>query len=263
MVGPATDPPPEIPAGVFELEYFQYRLGEHLSMFGPTGVGKTTRALRMLAIARQDHPRLRNVALVMKPDKGPAYRKGATGDETVAKLVRELRGKVTRRWPVHRWPWQDEPTFWALWPRHSDDPIADRGITSGKVTGGHAAVFRDAILDCYRAGARAIFADEMFSLDEELHLRDYCDTVWTKGRSMECGMWAATQRPAWVSRNMYSMASHLFLWSENDLDARKRYGEISRVDRSRVLGVLDRLTKHQALYLNPDHPDGPRWAVLT
>jgi hypothetical protein len=89
------------------------------------------------------------------------------------------------------------------------------------------------------------------------------DTIWTKGRSVECGMWGATQRPAYVSRNMYSQASHLFLWTENDLEARKRYGEIARVDRAQVLGILDRLTRHQCLYLNPDHPDGPKWAVLT
>lgn len=263
MVGTVLDPPIEIPTLEFELQYFQYRLGQHVSLFGPTGVGKTTRALRMLAIARADHPIMRSVNLVMKPDKGPSYKKRATGDETVERLTRDLGGRVIRRWPPRLWWWQEEPSFWTLWPKHSDDPLADRGIVKGEIVGGHAALFRDTIMDCYRAGARSIFADEMVSLDAELHLREYVDLVYTKGRSMECGLWGATQRPAWVTRNMYSMASHLFLWSENDLDARKRYGEIARVDRSKVLEVLDRLTKHQCLYLNPDHPTGPKWAVLT
>lgn len=264
MVGLATAPPVELDFDDFALERWFYRLGEHVSAFGPTGVGKTTNLLKLLTIARQDHSRLRSVVLAMKPDKGPTYKKNSTGDETVARLTRELGGRTIRRWPPRLWPWEDEPSFWTLWPRHSSDPLADRGIDKhGDIAGGHAAIFRDAILDSYNAGGRAVFADEAFSLDQELKLREYMNTLWTKGRSMEVGFWAATQRPAYVSRNMYSMASHLFLWSDNDLEARKRYGEIGRIDRTAIMTVLDRLKKHQCLYLNPDHPDGPKWAVLS
>lgn len=252
-VGP--DDPPEIPVDEFVTQWWQYGKGEHVSLFGPTGVGKTTLAFKLMTVARHDHPVLRAVALVMKPDKGPRYKgRNATGDETIQRLTKAYGGRTTRVWPPLSMPWHREPTLWAYWPRHDDDP----DIVSAQ----QSVLFRRCIVGEYRTGASILFADEVMSLNEELRLGDTLNIVWTKGRSMECGLWGATQRPAFVPRNMYSQASHLFLWSENDHEARKRYGEIGRVNPKRITAILDRLTKFQCLYLHTDHPGGPRWAIL-
>lgn len=238
----------------FVTDVWQYEPGQHVSFIGPTGRGKTTLALKLCTVARFDFPHIRAVLLAMKPDKGPRYRRRSTGDETVARLTRQYGGRITRNWPPIRWPWQPEPVFWTYWPRHSRDPLGDRAR--------HSTLFGDAFLTEYLAGGRIIIADELFSLEAELKLRDHLDTLYTKGRSMEAGIWGATQRPAHVTRNAYSMASHLFLWKDNDLDARKRYAEISGVDPKMVLEVIGRLSRYECLYLHPDHPAGPQMAIL-
>lgn len=245
-----------IPTDDFVTDVWQYQPGQHVSFIGPTGRGKTTLALKLATVARFDFPHIRAVLLAMKPDKGPAYKgRGATGDETVARLSRAYGGRISRVWPPIRWPWTREPVFWVYWPRHSRDPLGDRDR--------HATLFGDAFLTEYLAGGRIIIADELFSLEQELKLRDHLDTLYTKGRSMEVGIWGATQRPAHVTRNAYSMASHLFLWKDNDADARKRYAEISGVDPREILAVISQLSRWECLYLHPDHPEGPRVAILT
>lgn len=236
-----------IPQDEFVTDFFAPEKGQHISLIGPNGVGKTTIGLKLLKSCTDQYPETIGVALAMKPHRGPKDDgRKSTGDPTVARLTNALGGRVTRSWPPPWWQTfgRDEPAFWTLWPKHSKEFRADIAR--------HHKIFGDAIIRCYNDGNRWIFADEIFSLTNELKLEPELVHVWSKGRSLKCAIIGATQRPAFVPRWMYSSAKHLFLWRDNDSDARKRYGEISGIDPKRILRLTDGLRKHECLYVQPE-----------
>ena len=237
--------------------YLDAKPGEHISLIGPNGGGKTTLGMKIMGQLHRLYPQTTGVALVMKPHKGPrGAGRGVTGDPTVARLARALKAPITREWPLSvgqkTLHGKEETPFWVLWPRHSDDFRLDRVR--------HAALFESALLDSYNKGRRWIFADEVFGLTNELRLQSVLEHIWSKGRSMETAIVGATQRPAGVSRFMYSSARHLFLWRDPDADARKRYAEISGMDPKALVALTDGLRRHECLYV---HPESQTLACLT
>lgn len=76
---------------------------------------------------------------------------------------------------------------------------------------------------------------------------------------MGCGVWAASQRPAYIPRLAYSMAEHLFLADDPDLQTRKRYAEIGGIDPKAVIQVLADLPKYHFLYFRRT---GRRWCIV-
>lgn len=251
--------PPEftLDQDVFLADYFDAAPGHHVSMIGPNGGGKTTLGMKIMAKLHQLHPETTGVALVMKPHKGPkGSGRSVTGDPTVARLARALKSPMTRTWPpnpgakvLHA---KRETPFWTLWPIHSKDFRADLAR--------HRYIFERALLDAYNDGRHYVFADEVHSLVNQLRLGDVLEHIWSKGRSMETALVAATQRPAMVPRFMYSSARHLFLWRDPDADARKRYAEISGMDPKRLVALTDGLRQHECLYV---HPESDTLACLT
>lgn len=230
-----TAKPPPLPVARFTREEFiatrwDYTAGEHVSFLGPTGSGKTTLAFQILkATARPDLPA---IVLVTKPR-----------DATVTKFYKDAAYRHVKNWPPPTSIWQPgKPAGYALWPKTSFDPYQDDAH--------HAEVFERALLDSYKKGDRILFADETYSLDRELGLGKPLITLWTKGRSMGTGLWAATQKPTHVPTWMYGQATHLFLAFDPDRRARDRYREISGVDPDVVGHTLQGLDKHEWLYIN-------------
>jgi len=235
-----------LPQDVFVEDYIELKPGQHASLIGPNGVGKTTLGMKLLKSATDQNPQTIGIALAMKPHRGPKSEgRRSTGDQTVANLTRQLGGRTTRTWRPPWWQtmFQKEPAFWTVWPQHTKDFRADKPR--------HRAIFENALIDSYNEGNRWIFADEIFSLVAELKLDPELVHIWSKGRSMKTAIIGATQRPAMVPRWMYSSAIHLFLWRDNDAEARKRYGEISGIDPKKLTALTDGLRQHECLYVCP------------
>ena len=236
-----------MPADEFVRDYWTIDRGEHVSLIGPTGTGKTTLGMKLLAGATAQHDDTTGVVLAMKPHKRPprpGERRKVTGDETVANLTRDLGGRVLRSWPPPRlWPWERPPAFWTLWPEHTFDIDLDEQR--------HAEMFGRLLVDRYRRGSSWVFADETYSLTHEMGLAKPLVTLWTKGRSMDTGLIGATQKPSHVPLWMYSQASHVFLWNDPDKRARQRLGEISGFDPAVIRSVVNQLNGHSCLYLRP------------
>jgi energy-coupling factor transporter ATP-binding protein EcfA2 len=233
---PATARFPEIvPRDEFLSEVFDYRPGEHLTILGPTGSGKTWLANQLLKNAAS--PDLPAIVLVMKPQ-----------DPVAEDWAKQLKHRIVRTWPpppsftewFARNAWNQRRSGYVLWPKHSFDPRIDNVRLYQE--------FRRAMLDSYKRGKRILFADETWGL-VDLGLTDEIETIHTRGRSMETGLWVSSQRPTYIPRTSYSQTQHLFLAREPDLQARKRYREISGIDVMRVDTLLGRLPPYQWLYI--------------
>jgi len=224
---------------VFLHEVWEYEAGEHVTVLAPSGGGKTHLAYQLLERTADD--RLQACVIVMKPR-----------DKTVDAFTKRVGFKVVRDWPPARITgvFAKRPPGYTLWPKESPDPE----VTEAR----HYQIFRRAILDNYynavsrNSDGKIIFADEVVSLEDELGLRKPLQTVWSKGRSMSCGLWGASQRPAYISRFAYQ-AHHLFLGNDPDEDVQKRYGEIGGgINKDLVKALCGNLSDKQFVYIRRD-----------
>lgn len=219
---------------VFLTQVWDYAPGEHVTILAPTTNGKTHLGFQLLGMSATEE--LPAVVMVMKPR-----------DKATMQWSKRLDFATVREWPPPKTKslFRERPLRgWTVWPQHVYDPAIDEPR--------HRAIFRKVILDSYKKGNRILFADETYSLEEELELSTELRTVWTKGASMGCGLWAASQRPAYISKWAYQ-AHHLFLGKDPDEDTQRRLSEIgAAVDPGKVRWLLARLEKWEFLYINRD-----------
>lgn len=214
-------------------ECWEYDPGEHVTILGPTKSGKTYLGYQLLDVtATREVPA---IVMVMKPR-----------DKTVTDWSKSVGFRKVQSWPPMPSIWRpgqnhSKPRGYVLWPRFTMDPERDDAELRKQ--------FRRLILDSYRRGKKILFADETYSLSDELNLDHELITLWTKGRSMECGLWAASQKPTHIPLWAYSQAEHLFIHHDPDARARKRYDEIGGVDPKLVDQTTMGMRRHEFLYI--------------
>lgn len=216
-------------------EVWDYQTGEHVTILAPSGGGKTQLGYELLEVTAR--PELPAVVLVMKPR-----------DDTVTRFVKRVKFRVIRRWPPPlRILKAVKPPGYALWPSATFN--IDRDEATQKV------IFGGCIRWCYRKGEWIVFGDETYSLENELPnggLKKEIRTVHTKGRSMHCGLWVASQRAAYISMWSYQ-AHHMFIGNDTTEAAQKRLADIgANVDKELVRQIIAGLQRFEFLYINRD-----------
>lgn len=191
--------------------------GEHVTLVGPTGCGKTTVALAMLE-------RRKYVCVIATKPRDP--------------LIKSLPKQGYK--VLDRWPPPDYLKRVVLWPKISSlgDKVSQR------------REIQRAMARMYRSGGWCVVADELRYLTQTLGLKSEAEMYWLQGRSLNLSFVTATQRPAWVPLEAYDQATHLFLWRETDKRNLARLGDIGGVDTEVIRYIIPQLPKHDFLYIN-------------
>lgn len=204
------------------LDTLRWGRGEHVSIIGQTGSGKSFLAETLL---RQ---RQYVVSLVTKPK-----------DSTLEKMLRGPdRFARIREWPPPAPP--DLMPRVMLWPKWVDS----------RDTMKQAVVMRDALDGVFGENEWTVYVDELAYMVEILNLKGMLRLLWQQGRSLGVSLIGTTQRPAWVPLEMYSQATHLFIFAMPDKRDRERIGGIGRTDPELVRQIVRDLDEHVFLYLN-------------
>lgn len=225
--------PERFPRDVFLAERFRYSKGEHVTIVGPTGCGKTWLAWQILAgHTTPDYP---GVVLLKKPR-----------DYTTHRRAKELGYRVEPSWPPMWRPLAARPRGYVLHPRTRFDPELDRPHKQ--------AQFRAALMDSYRRGRRLVFVDDAYGIGEILKLRELLIEMWTEYRSMNGSIMTTFQKPSHVPQWAFNQAEHLFLFHDPDRRNRIRFSEIGGIDPQLLQDTVMGLRRHQALYVRRDGP---------
>ena len=226
--------------------------GQHVSVFGPTGAGKTT-ALTTLC----GHPGHRPVVLVATKHRDDLIRtlqrRGWKVCRTLAEVERVCDGSFADRWL--RWKDSEQIERAALvvfWPTTAAS-IKRRRAELGEAVG--------ELLDwAYARGDVTIALDEALYVNEDLKLGANLRAIWHEGRASGVSLLAASQRPAWLPKSAYSSPTYLLMFSTNDPDDLKRLGDIGGgLDPRLLRRELQLLDEHEFLFVAPR--DRPPWVV--
>lgn len=201
-----------------------FRQGEHFSIVGPTGQGKTTLALEVIKL------RGHVLAVATKPR-----------DVTLDKLIKAKGPAHFER--IKLWPPPSPPDLMprvVLWPPYR----------SSKDVAGQAHVIGHALDSAFSEGNWCIFVDELSYLVRQLHLGTLMTLLWQQARSVGVSIVGLTQRPAWVPLEMYSQATHVAFFKHNDRRDLDRIGGLGDADPAKLRQIIRGLRKYEFLYLN-------------
>lgn len=211
---------PRIPWDKFTSDVLNWRPGEHFALIGPTGLGKTTMMNALLPL----HPFV--VVFATKPR-----------DVTMDYLIQH-EGYIR----LDRWRSLDARQY----PKRVLWPDANR-IDSETV---QRAVFHEAFARIYREGHWTVAIDETWWLDEKLKLSGDIKTFLLQARSLGICLLCATQRPAWVPRELYTSCTHLMFWRTNDAEDLKSLSGIGWRSADIIREAVANLELFQCLYIN-------------
>lgn len=212
--------------------------GQHATLLGPTGAGKSHVALTLgemcrhvvvLATKRRDElvQQLSSRGYVLVDDM----------DDIPVAEVHTDQG--TRRVPVH--------TRVLVW---SNPALRDERRRQAVQT----VQLRNTLSAAERQGSWAVIIDEAMWLHGNLGLGKEMDALWFGGRSSRVSVIACGQRPVAVPRQMIAQASLLFLWhigDKRDLESlRDMGGVIPRQVIEDTLPALD-YEAHEFLFVQP------------
>lgn len=197
--------------------------GEHVTLIGPTGRGKTEALISLL------RTRTWTTFLGTK-------RKDATQDVLRREGYRMVRDPAQINPEIHH--------------RFLFQPPFPKGASARQIAAAQAPVYSRALMILREQMGWTIGVDETHYLTDFLGLGDELTLLWLQGRSEETSIVANTQRPRHIPLAAYSQATHLFFWSSPDLADVRRIGEMTPLPIARIMAILQHQDEHTILYVN-------------
>jgi hypothetical protein len=205
--------------------------GEHVSLIGPTGRGKTSLALPILAL--QDSV----VVLAIKqhdPVIEQFYARGYRIVEQAEDIVEHL--------PLSR------PTCVILW-------IKPNGMDR-KATHEQSEQISTALNDLYRVGGWCVFLDDLGHLTGHLKLASDVTVLLVQGRSSGISAVCAMTQPRSVSARVPSeslrQCTHMLIFRYTNTDEVRSCAQISGIEFKRMREIQQKMKGHDFLYSGKD-----------
>lgn len=200
--------------------YFQWEQGEHVTLIGPTGQGKTTLALAILGL--RDYV----LAIATKQRDPVLYQLESIGYQRITEFGErpaEVSPKVVLA---------------ANLPRGTESLPRQKQIV------------HQALTTVYIQGGWTVFLDEARYVTEYLDQAREVELLWQQGRSSGISVVAAAQRPVFVPLSAFSQATHLFLWRTSDRRDLERIGALGAHDSRAIAAEVASLPRYSVLYVN-------------
>lgn len=229
--------PPSLPwSEVYDYLARNWRVGQHMTLVGTSGSGKTTFAREVLSI--------RDWVVVL----GTKARDKDLYDE-----FGKMGYVVKREWS----PFDTEN------PRVIFAPELSSPTKEGRAA--QAEAFRKVLVELFmlQHGNWTVYADEVAYITNDLKLATEWDTLELQGRSLGITLVSSTQRPRNVPRNVFAMAEWFGFWRipnhEDRLSASDLVGGQQYVARE-AMRVMPR---HEMLLVNAVEDASVRTKVYT
>lgn len=199
---------------------------EHLSIYGPTGSGKSYFESTVLA----ERGRVRGSHIVIIATK-PA-------DSTVS----ALGWPIVSHWPPRRgWSKKEKTERVVFWAKA-------KGLTPD-ARARQALLVEDLLSKLWKPNSNIIVAfDEISYVQNDLGLKTMVETYFREGRTLGITVVASTQRPANVTRYMHSEATWCVFFAPKDEDDAERMAEVAG-NKNYYLRVFSELHRDQHEFL--------------
>lgn len=207
-----------------------WQQGEHVTLIGGTGAGKTELMVDLLSQRKWD-----------------VFLNTKRIDATQDRLRKELGFRISRDGIInHR-----AAPRWIISPRWVRSQLGNTEIA-------HRAVYQRALTEAFWQTGWTVGIDELEYINRDLKIVDEVNRLLRQGRSQHNTMILGTQRPRHVTLHAYEQAIHLFLWRQADAGNAQRASELAGINSDLVMEIMSLpqakggLGKHDALYAHKD-----------
>lgn len=225
----------------------EYSPGQHVTILGPSGRGKTKVAGQMLLTVIRKHPNLYTVYMLHGKIKGR--------DQTIVKLADAAHMQIIR---------EGEPNWWQryrrkYWRKYKTGyvirPLDKPGESIRAENATLSREFGRTLHRGYHANRKhpvILIVDEAHQTQVELKLKTECEGPLMRGRP-DCGEWSLLQRGRFASQHVYDEAEWVLIFFDPDKTNQERYSEIGGVDPQFLKYLSTQLETHTA-------PDGSTYS---